>query len=93
MVAKCAAIARKVGALLLPRSDMPSFAGSYDFGRPAFAGARQEFLQGRGDRRAKPDLLVGSGSYEIARQVLCKTPDPNTIIGSSSFDNHGSGES
>ena len=46
---------------------MPSFAGSYGLGRPAFARARQESLQGRGDRQVRLDFVGGSGSYRAPR--------------------------
>ena len=40
----------------------------------AFASAWQESLQGRGDRQARPDLVVGSGCYEIAHQEPGREP-------------------
>lgn len=45
----------------------------------AFATAQQESLQGREARQVSPDLVVGSGRYEIAALVPCRTPMPNTI--------------
>ena len=47
-----------------------------------------------GERHICPDLVVGAASYEIAHRGLARpqTPDPNTIIGSSSFKNNGSAE-
>ena len=40
----------------------------------AFARARQKSLQGRGDRQARPNLVVGSGSYEIVHLERGSTP-------------------
>ncbi len=38
------------------------------------ASARQKALQGRGDRPARPDLVGGSGCYEIAYQEPGRAP-------------------
>ena len=54
--------------------------------------ARDEVM-GKADRRLVPDLVVGSGSHEIARQEPGRRPMPNTIHLFSSFKNHGSRES
>lgn len=60
----------------------------------AFASARWVSLQGRGVRQASPDLGVGSGCYEIARQVLGRAPGLLTrFIGFLSFMSYGSGVS
>jgi len=56
--------------------------------------ARCLSLQGWGDRRARPDLVGGAGSDEIARQLLGRAPRPITrSIGFSFIKNYESGES
>lgn len=57
------------------------------------ASARQESLQGREHRQASPDLVVGLGSYEIAHQVLGRTPRPQHEHRFFFLRNYGSGES